>query len=105
MEQSKLMYRILKVLADSMDNDEFAIELLSPDNLSCSKNMRDLILKMLLEEGYIKGVECKQYINQRVPIIAINNIQITLKGIQFLEENSLMKKMSNMAKGIVEIIK
>ncbi|MEG0830613.1 MAG: YjcQ family protein [Anaerovoracaceae bacterium] len=29
---------------------------------------------------------------------------MTLKGLEYLEQNSLMKKVANMAKGIVDVI-
>ncbi|MEG1298317.1 MAG: YjcQ family protein [Anaerovoracaceae bacterium] len=29
---------------------------------------------------------------------------MTLKGLEYLEQNSLMKKAANMAKGIVDVI-
>jgi len=56
----------------------------------------EYILKTLSEEGYIVGV---------VPIsslsgesIKINNIQITPKGIEYLQDNSKMQKVKDFLK-------
>lgn len=36
--------------------------------------------------------------------IKFDNVQITLKGLEYLSENSLMKKVANIAKSIKETI-
>ena len=38
------------------------------------------------------------------PKVALTRPEITLKGLEYLEENSLMKKAANLAKGIKETI-
>ena len=36
-------------------------------------------------------------------IVECNNMRITLKGLEYLQENSIMRKIYNAAKGIKEI--
>lgn len=102
----KIIYKILKVLSDSMDLDEFDVRRLSPKSLGINVNRRNAILEMLKEEGYVKGFESVQYIGERsARIYDLINIKITLKGLEYLSENSLMKKAADIAKGIIETIK
>ena len=56
MDNFKVIYKILKLLEEAMDQDEFDINLLSPDLLGVTENRRNAILKMLQAEGYITGV-------------------------------------------------
>lgn len=53
---------------------------------------------MLQDEGYIKGVKISTYISSAV--VNADNIQITLKGLEYLNENSMMKKAENLIMGI-----
>ena len=36
--------------------------------------------------------------------LSVSGIRITMKGLEYLQENSLMKKAANLAKGIAEIV-
>ena len=88
-----------------MDYPEFDINRLDPEALGTSLNRRNAILEMLLKKGYIDGIEVKKYIGDKYnTVIGIENIKITIDGLEYLEDNSLMKKAANLAKGIAEII-
>lgn len=102
-ESIKLIYKILKILEKSMDYPEFDIDKLSPEALGTSLNRRNAILEMLLKKGYIDGIAIKKYVDKE-SILGLGNIKITVDGLEYLEDNSLMKKASNIAKGIAEII-
>lgn len=105
-EENKLIYRILKVLRDSMDLDEFDAERISPEQLGISKNKRDAILVQLLRAGYIEGPQSTQYIGDTKPTLTdLQYTRITLSGLNYLDENSLMQKAARLAKGIAEVIK
>lgn len=105
-EENKLIYRILKVLRDSMDLDEFDAERISPEQLGVSKNKRDAILVQLLRAGYIEGPQSTQYIGDTKPKLTdLQYTRITLTGLNYLDENSLMRKAARLAKGITEVIK
>ncbi len=51
---------------------------------------------------YIEGVEIKNYITG-YKRIDCSGIQITLKGLEYLQENSIMQKIYKASKGIVDV--
>jgi len=104
MDNFKVLYKMLKTLEKAMDVPEFDPDLISHEKLAVSEERWNQYIQMLHDEGLIKGVGIKQWVTGDVDI-DIQDIKITLKGLQFLEENSLMKKVANAAKGIVDIIK
>lgn len=61
-------------------------------------------MKMMIEEGLIEGVRCIEPDGQPVPLIRMYHPAITLKGLEYLEENSMMKKAAGIVKGIKETI-
>ncbi|MFV0379479.1 MAG: YjcQ family protein [Anaerorhabdus sp.] len=101
MRQFKIIYKILSHLANSMDYKEVDTDYITAQSLGISEEMRNSIIILLLENEYIKGVEVKEYVHSTKPTITnLNNIKITLKGLEYLEENTTMKKLYNLAKGI-----
>ena len=50
---------------------------------------------MLIENGLIEGVRNIEYDGQTVPMIKLINPSVTLKGLEYLEENSLMNMSLN----------
>lgn len=105
-EVNKLIYRILKILRDSMSAEEFSEKRLDPERLGTDKNTRDAILVQLLHAGYIEGPQELQTISDTKPTLTdLQYTKITLAGLEYLEENSWMQKAARNAKGIVETIK
>ncbi|MEG2348872.1 MAG: YjcQ family protein [Clostridia bacterium] len=102
MDNFKIMYKILKTLEASMDLEQVNQDSVSYTKLGITEERYNRILKMLLKKGYIDGIKVQQYIDGET-IINTENIEITIEGLQFLEENGLMKKIHNTAKGIKEI--
>ena len=60
------------------------------------------IIRMLAKEEYITGVIIVDMIG--IQGIKFDDVRITLKGLEYLSENSLMKKAANLAKSIKETI-
>ena len=60
-------------------------------------------MEMLTAEGYIDGVSLKRTLDGDVAV-SVSNPRITLKGLEYFQENSLMKKAADLAKGIADII-
>lgn len=105
MNDFTVIYRILKIFQAAMDLDEFDPNAISASRLKISENRLDKLLMMLAKNGYIEGVTFKQYWNSSVPEVCIEpSASITLKGLEYLEENSMMKKAANLAKGIKDTI-
>lgn len=59
---------------------------------------------MLVNEEYITGVEVWSSFDCGHPKISLSRPEITIKGLEYLEQNSLMKRAAEMAKGIKEIV-
>ncbi|CCI85072.1 hypothetical protein FC52_GL000616 [Lactobacillus pasteurii DSM 23907 = CRBIP 24.76] len=53
---------------------------------------------MLLDDGYITGVSLERTVNGPIVVNNIQNTEITSKGLQYLEENSMMKKVCKVLK-------
>ena len=105
-EEFKIIYKILKTLKDSMDVEEFNPNLIGYARLGIPEQKWARLMKMLFDNGYIQGLRIEQFIADSYPHIEdLERTEITLKGLEYLEENSLMKKASNIAKGIVDIVK
>lgn len=105
MEQFKQIYRILSILHKAMDLEEWDSELLSPESLGISLPMWSRLMAMLLKEGYITGGEAWGSFDVRYPKVKLSRPEITLKGLEYLEENSLMKKAGEMLKDVIHIVK
>lgn len=106
MDDFKVIYRILRYLQASLDVDEFDPEALSPSRLKVSQTHIDSLLIMMQDAGYITGVHTQKTLSDSRPhIIHPCMPRITIKGLEYLEENSMMRKAGNLIKGISEIIK
>lgn len=105
MEQFKQIYRILSILHKAMDLEEWDSNLLSPEVLGISLPMWSRLMAMLLKEGYITGGEAWKSFDVSYPKVKLVRPEITLKGLEYLEENSLMKKAGEMLKEVIHIVK
>lgn len=61
------------------------------------------LLSHLLEDGYIEGVVKVNSIGQPTRFKETTGLKINPKGIEYLEENSLMQKVANVAGPAIEI--
>lgn len=101
MDSLKAVYKILKVLESAMDYEEFDSDLISPETLGITKERRDNLLIDMQEKGYIKGLNIKKYIRGGAVIIPPINPEITIDGIDFLHNNSTMKKIGDALQGFI----
>lgn len=104
MDNFKYIYRILKLLEKSMDLEEFDPELIGYKELDISKLRWSRIVSMLKEQEYIQGIDVWYSLDQDYPRVKLVRPEITLKGLEYLNENSMTKKVHNAAKGIKELI-
>ncbi|WP_455010852.1 YjcQ family protein [Mogibacterium timidum] len=84
-------YKILKNLESAKDV-EYMGTLISPEHLNVSDEEWLMVMKNLLEEGYIRGVD-----------ISKNVLGETKKGAQYLHENSAMQKFMRIATNVITI--
>ena len=103
MDNFKIIYKILSVLEKSMDLENVDIERISSTTLGISQQRWNKYMEMLLDAGYIKGVTIQKYVTGETNVDA-EDIRITLKGLEYLSENSIMQKMYKAAKGITDLI-
>lgn len=103
MDNFKAVYKILSALEKAMDCPEFDIEQVGADALGVSKERWNRYIEMMADVGYIKGVSVYQNIVGDTMVNA-KDIRITLKGLEYLQENSIMQKIYKAAKGIREIV-
>ena len=83
-------------------NEEFDKNNISPEALNLSIPKWNRIMAILLKEGYISGGETWNAMDCGYPRVALTRPELTLKDLEYLEENSLMKKAADIAKGIVD---
>ncbi len=105
MDNFTIIYKILRELEKAMDCEEFEINSISHERFNITYQRWEKILIMLAKDGYVEGVIYNRSLSDYSPHIA-KPIQpiITLKGLEYLSENSLMKKAANVVKGIKETI-
>lgn len=104
MDDFRIIYRILRILQKSMDCEEFDCDQLSAEQLKLSEPRWSRIMAMLVHEGYITGVETWNSMSCGYPRVALTRPEVTLKGLEYLEDNSLMKRAADLAKGIKDTI-
>lgn len=99
----KIIYRILSQLEKDMDKTNVNLDAISYDVLCITENRWLNIIEMLYRDGYIIGVT----INKEMDGIRNYNcddMAITIKGLEFLKNNSLMQKAYKTTKGIIDLI-
>ena len=101
MEDFRIIYTILRILQKAMDLEEFDSEELSAKALGLTVPKWSRLMAMLLKEGYISGGQTWNAIDCGYPKVALNRPELAMKGLEYLEENRLMKKAAGLAKGII----
>ena len=103
--KTRTMYRILKTLLKYAGRQDFTNELISAKKLGVSYEEWSYVMILLQKSGYVDGVVYTQSLTQRFPeIVDIDRVEITLSGIEYVEENSTMKKVGEFLKEVGEIL-
>ena len=103
MEEFTQIYRILQILKKAMDVEEFEKELISSEAIKVNYTKWCRLMAMLANNGYVSGVSVWNSLDCQYPKIELVRPEITLKGLEYLEENSMMKKVSKVAKGVIDV--
>ncbi|MGI6746565.1 MAG: YjcQ family protein [Acutalibacteraceae bacterium] len=101
MDNFKIIYRILKDMDKSIDSGDVKIP--TPTELEITLNRYYALLIALIDDGLIEGVEYKYYLGQSEPDIYLNRPRITLKGFEYLAENSTLNKAKNLVTGAIDV--
>lgn len=105
----RIVYIILRYLYTQLKagDTDTALNILIEDSgiPDIPQSYFDEIISNLAEEGYIalKGKEAR-YIHMPEAKLVVESMKIKPKGIEYLEDNSMMKKVSKMAKEIKDFI-
>ena len=104
MDNFKAIYKVLQALERSMDLPAFDISELALDAMGVSTERQYRYLEMLQDAGLIKNAEL--YTNREGGLCLKNTrgIRITLRGLEYLQENAVMKRRYNAATGITDLI-
>lgn len=102
MDNFTAIYKILQALEKAMDLPEFDIDQIGPEALGVSKERWVRYLEMMLDIDLIKGVRIQRNITGAYDVYD-EDIRITLKGLEYLQENSFMKKVYKAARGIKDV--
>lgn len=103
MNNFKAVYKILSALEKMMDLPEANTDLISADSIGVSEERWTKYIEMMLDVGYIKGAHIVNDITGSTGVV-FERLQITLKGLEYLQENAIMKRIYNDIKGIKSII-
>lgn len=104
MDNFKAIYKILTTLERAMDLPEFDIAEIAPEALKVSNERFCRYLEMLQDSGLVKGVNLFTDITGQMQLKNSKRIRITLSGLEYLQENSTMKKIYNAAKGVTDLL-
>lgn len=106
MDNFKAVYRILSALKKAMDLPGFDVQQIGHEALGATHEALGATherwcryMEMMADVGYITGVEIQRFIAGETSVDA-RDIQITLKGLEYLQENGIMRKLYKAAKGI-----
>lgn len=103
MNDMVLIYRILKIFEASMDADEFDATQIAAEKFKISENRLKKLLIQLVRNGYIEGVHVVSSLESVTPSVRIEpNATITLRGIEYLSENSAISKVANTVKAVAD---
>ena len=102
MDNFTIIYNILKTLEKAMSLEEFDKNVISAESQKIPFPLWCRIIKIMYDNNYITGVEVWETFDCNYPKAALIRPEITLKGLEYLNENSIMKKIANAAKGIKE---
>ena len=101
----KIIYKILKHLEASLDNEVLDMEPISAEQLRISYERWSAILRMLQDEGYIRGLVLTMTTSDSHPqLVQPVRPSITLKGLEYLTDNVMMQKAGRLLKGIKDTI-
>lgn len=98
-----LAYKILYAL-ENKGKTEYMGTLISPEKLGASELKWAEVMQSLIEEGYIAGVKISKDFDGNYSA-DITDARITLKGAEYLSENSTMKRIAKVATNVISFIK
>lgn len=103
MDTLQIAYKILYSL-EHKDRTEYMGQLISPDKLGVPADKWLEVMQTLMDEGYIAGVDVSADIPGETSV-NIKAARITLKGAEYLRDNSAMRRLGKAATDVISIVK
>jgi ribosomal protein S2 len=103
MDNFKAVYSILSCLERALDDEKADMSKCDHESLGVSATRWTNYLEMMNDCGYVKGVEIRKSVIGGT-MVNCDHIKITLKGLEYLQENSTMRKIYKTVKGIEDIV-
>lgn len=105
MDNFKVIYKILKFLERQMQTGSFDGEGFNAEAFGINEGWFNQLLIELQASGYIRGLRITASMSSDEEWIAKPvRPRITIQGLEFLEENSAVRKAAAALKGIKDII-
>lgn len=105
MDNFNAIYKILKLLDKHKGDEEFDYEFISAKAMKMKVSDWEQIMIELQMNGFIRGLVYTQDLTNKFPhIVEPIHPQITLKGMEYLANNSFMKKAAEALKMVGDFI-
>ena len=101
MDNFKIIYKILRYINDCLQYEEFDEEHFTAAYFGISNPLFLNLLKMLVDENYVKGIRI--ITNKCGSDFVLIEPRLTLAGMEYLENNTMMKKAYRFLKGIKDV--
>ena len=105
MDNFRAIYKILHTLDRAKGDEDFNDDTISADALKIPHKDWEQLLIELQRNGYIDGVVYTRTMTDKFPhIVEPAYPRITLTGMEYLANNTMMKKIAGVLKGIKESV-
>lgn len=91
MDNFRVIYRILRYLEKALDYDEPDMNCISAKTMAISERRWLSLLAMLAGENYIEVVCARESVGRKT-VTSVSSVRLTLRGLEYLQENPTMKR-------------
>ncbi|GAB4073663.1 hypothetical protein GCM10028778_11660 [Barrientosiimonas marina] len=103
-DTNDIILAVLKFLDESMDDEKVDFSKVNEESLNVTHPRYCKVLSMMLEENLIAGLAPVNFADRQYTEYKAINPRITLKGIEYLDENTLTNKGYKILKEIKDWI-
>lgn len=102
------IFRIIYVILKELYEAQKAGKRIDPDVISSERfqippgYLADIVIE-LIDRGYVRGVSYRETKSGRI-FTPLKDMSITLEGVEYLQSNSMMKKVHELLKDVKDII-
>jgi hypothetical protein len=104
MDYFRAIYKILRYVEKQIDVEEFDGGAFCAERFGLAETRWRHLLAILAGEGFLEGVTVDRAADGST-MLSLSTPTITLKGLEYLQENSLMRKAAKLAKGVADVVK